>query len=51
MTRSATTHPRVGILAVGSYLPPTIRGNDWWPADVVDGWMKQRAAAKSALAA
>jgi 3-oxoacyl-[acyl-carrier-protein] synthase-3 len=48
MSVHASDHARVGILAVGSYLPPTIRGNDWWPADVVEGWMRQRAAAKAA---
>src|SRR2546430_10307930 len=32
----------VGILGVGSYLPPTVRQNDWWPADVVEGWKARR---------
>src|SRR5262245_61399280 len=33
-----------GILAIGSYLPPLVRHNDWWPEDVVAGWMARRAA-------
>lgn len=33
---------RVGILGVGLFLPPQIRTNDWWPADVVAGWAAQR---------
>lgn len=32
----------VGILGVGTYLPPEVRGNDWWPADVVAGWAAAR---------
>lgn len=32
----------VGILGVGLYLPPEIRRNDWWPREVVEGWMKSR---------
>jgi 3-oxoacyl-[acyl-carrier-protein] synthase III len=38
----------VGILGVGSFLPPLVRGNDWWPAPVVEGWMAQRAAGRTA---
>jgi len=30
----------VGILGLGMCLPPTIRGNDWWPADIVQRWSK-----------
>lgn len=33
---------RIGILGVGLFLPPQIRTNDWWPADVVAGWAAQR---------
>lgn len=33
----------VGIWGVGAYLPPTVRTNDWWPTEVVEGW-RQRAA-------
>jgi len=28
----------VGILGLGMSLPPTIRGNDWWPAEIVQRW-------------
>ena len=35
----------VGIWSVGTYLPPIVRGNDWWPAEVVEGWMAARGAA------
>lgn len=39
----------VGILSVGSYLPPEIRTNDWWPQHTVDTWrdrfQKQRERA------
>jgi 3-oxoacyl-[acyl-carrier-protein] synthase III len=38
----------IGILAVGTYLPPDIRRNDWWPAETVARWMEQRAAARAA---
>ena len=34
----------VGILAVGMYVPPEVRRNDWWPADVVARWVEQRRA-------
>lgn len=37
--------PRVGILGVGLYLPPEIRGNDWWSADLVARWQTARRAA------
>jgi len=29
---------QVGIHAVGLYMPETIRGNDWWPAAIVEKW-------------
>ncbi len=32
----------VGILGVGLYLPPEVRTNDWWPREVVEGWMANR---------
>ncbi|CAN5757092.1 ketoacyl-ACP synthase III [soil metagenome] len=32
----------VGIVGIGTYLPPEIRTNAWWPAAIVDGWMAQR---------
>lgn len=37
--------PGVGILGIGTHLPPDVRGNDYWPAEVVARWMAQRAAA------
>jgi 3-oxoacyl-[acyl-carrier-protein] synthase III len=36
----------VGILAVGMYVPPEVRRNDWWPPEVVAGWMAARQAAR-----
>ena len=36
---------RVGILGAGLFLPPEIKRNDWWPAEVVTGWMNDRARA------
>jgi 3-oxoacyl-[acyl-carrier-protein] synthase III len=35
---------RVGILGIGSYLPPEIRRNDWWSKDLVAQWTRQRPA-------
>ena len=35
----------VGILGIGKYLPPEIRRNDWWPAEVVERWAQSRPAA------
>jgi 3-oxoacyl-[acyl-carrier-protein] synthase-3 len=40
--------PGIGLLAVGTYLPPEVRSNDWWPAETVARWMEQRAAARTA---
>jgi 3-oxoacyl-[acyl-carrier-protein] synthase III len=28
----------VGVWGIGTYLPPTVRGNDWWPDDIVAEW-------------
>ena len=33
----------VGILGLGTYLPPHVRTNDWWPAEVVAGWGERMA--------
>lgn len=33
----------IGILGIGTYLPPEIRTNDWWPEDTTRRW-KERAA-------
>lgn len=32
----------VGILGIGKHLPPEVRGNDWWPAEVVQRWGNNR---------
>jgi 3-oxoacyl-[acyl-carrier-protein] synthase-3 len=32
----------VGIIGIGTYLPPEVRANDWWPQRVVDAWMEAR---------
>lgn len=37
-----TSGAHVGILGLGLYLPPEIRRNDWWPEEVVAGWMSAR---------
>src|SRR5262245_13575542 len=42
---------RVGILGLGTFLPPTIRHNDWWSVDQVTAWQAQRAAARTGGAA
>ncbi len=34
----------VGVLGVGTYLPPDVRKNDWWPESVVAKWREKRAA-------
>jgi 3-oxoacyl-[acyl-carrier-protein] synthase III len=31
----------IGVLGVGSYVPPEIRGNDWWPEEVVARWTEK----------
>lgn len=28
----------VGVLGIGTCLPPAVRTNDWWPAEVVERW-------------
>lgn len=33
----------VGILGLGTYLPPTVRTNDWWSPDVVARWTERMA--------
>lgn len=33
----------IGILGLGTYLPPTIRTNDWWPEEVVERWQDRMA--------
>src|SRR5689334_16452083 len=39
----------VGILGLGTYVPPHVRTNDWWSPDVVAGW-KDRAASRATRA-
>ncbi len=31
----------VGILGIGTYLPPEVRTNDWWPKEVVARWSEK----------
>jgi 3-oxoacyl-[acyl-carrier-protein] synthase III len=33
----------VGILGLGTYLPPIVRKNDWWPEHVVADWTARQA--------
>lgn len=37
-----TTH--VGVYAIGSYLPPVVRGNDWWSSETLEAWRAKRLA-------
>jgi len=37
----------VGIRSIGLYLPPIVRGNDWWPSEIVARW--RQAAETSRL--
>lgn len=34
----------VGILGLGTYLPPTVRTNDYWPESIVAKWHERTAA-------
>ncbi len=34
----------VGIWGLGTYLPPNVRENDYWPPDIVAGWSERMAA-------
>ena len=34
----------VGIRSIGCYLPPQVRTNDWWPADLVAEWRTRRSS-------
>jgi 3-oxoacyl-[acyl-carrier-protein] synthase-3 len=38
----------VGIRGVSLYLPPIVRGNDWWPSEIVARW-KQASAERGPL--
>lgn len=33
----------LGIYSVGTYLPPVVRKNDWWPQDIVEQWKARQA--------
>ncbi|HVH42803.1 MAG TPA: hypothetical protein VM925_10690, partial [Labilithrix sp.] len=35
----------IGILGVGTYLPPEIRKNDWWPEHTTRKWQERAARA------
>lgn len=41
----------VGVLGLGTYLPPEIRTNDWWPADAVESWRAELTRVKAAIEA
>lgn len=32
-----------GVLGLGTFLPPCVRKNDWWPTDVVERWHDRMA--------
>ena len=34
---------RMGILGIGTYLPPIVRKNDWWPEEIVSVWRERQA--------
>jgi len=36
--------PSVGIRGVALYLPPIVRGNDWWPGEVIARWQTAERA-------
>lgn len=36
---------RVGVHGIGLYLPPEVRRNDWWPAELVASWAQRRSQA------
>lgn len=35
--------PPIGVLGLGAWFPSAIRTNDWWPAELVERWMAERA--------
>jgi 3-oxoacyl-[acyl-carrier-protein] synthase-3 len=37
----------IGILGIGTYLPPEVRKNDWWPESTVAQWMEKRIAGRA----
>lgn len=36
----------VGILGIGTFLPPDVRTNDWWPRSIVAEWEKRAVLSK-----
>ena len=34
---------RMGIYSIGTYLPPIVRKNDWWPEELVKVWRERQA--------
>ncbi len=34
----------IGILGLGTFLPPEVRKNDWWPAAIVETWRSRMQA-------
>jgi len=40
----------IGILGIGTYLPPTVRKNDWWPEHIVESWRADQQAKNLARA-
>jgi 3-oxoacyl-[acyl-carrier-protein] synthase-3 len=36
-------HDSVGVWGLGFYLPPIVRGNDWWPPELVTTWAESQA--------
>jgi 3-oxoacyl-[acyl-carrier-protein] synthase III len=32
----------IGVWGLGTYLPPIVRTNDWWPAEIVDEWRQRQ---------
>src|SRR5689334_16380458 len=36
-------HTNIGVWGLGTYLPPIVRGNDWWPAEIVEQWRARKA--------
>jgi 3-oxoacyl-[acyl-carrier-protein] synthase-3 len=49
MSGPASSGLGIGILAIGAYLPPEVRTNDWWRPEIVAGWMERRARQLAAL--
>lgn len=50
MVQSERRARSAGVLGVGVHLPPAVRTNNWWPADVVARWAAAQARGLEALA-